>query len=321
MFRYLDAATAMFLALAGPTIAAEWHVVSLNGAPVAGDATIGFDAGGAVWGSTGCNRFNARGAMSDGNLVVAEPIATTRAACPGEALDRQERILLEALRTPLAVRYELFSDRVSLTAGPTTLELAAQAQAPDAGTPELPRPHLGRDRPTGTPPYLGVFGRAGDLPIRAAATADAAAVTAVPSGTVLRNDGCADGWCRVELPDGSAGGWAEAQYLEPADSALRAGQGIFDATGLIPCAKGAGAPMGDCVFGVARDGEGSGTVMVDTPAGIRRALFFREGAFVSTDASEAAGGFDATARKEADLSFVRIDDERFEIPDAVLFGG
>jgi hypothetical protein len=185
----------------------------------------------------------------------------------------------------------------------------------------MPRPHAGRDTPVGDPPYLGVFGLADDLPIRTEASHDALALAGVPSGTVLRNDGCEGDWCKVELPDGSVAGWAEAQYLEPAGSALRAGQEIFDATGMIPCAKGAGAPMTQCSFGVAREGNGTATVVVAIAASLTRVLFFQDGAFLSTDASEAAGGFDTSVTREADLNFLRIDDERYEIPDALIFGG
>lgn len=307
------------VALASPAAAAEWQIMWLDGARVEGAATIAFGTDGSVWGTTGCNRFNATGAVVDGRLVIAEPIATTRMACPGETLTRQEDTILAALAAPLDVSYDMFSDIVTLAGGETTLALVAGSVA--SGADGRPAPHLGRDAPMGDPPYLGVFGLADDLPLRAEASEDAARVAGVPSGTVLRNDGCTAGWCRVELPEGSAGGWADAQYLEPADSVLRAGAGIFDATGAIDCARGETAQTGQCVFGVARDGNGSATVIVDTPDGIQRALFFRDGAFVSTDATQAAGGFDARASRAGDLTTVRIDDERYEIPDAVLYGG
>jgi len=46
---------------------------------------------------------------------------------------------------------------------------------------------------------------------------------------------------------------------QPPTDALVPGTG-FHATGNIPCARWAGQPMGSCLFGVVREGDGSGTV-------------------------------------------------------------
>ncbi len=102
-------------------------------------------------------------------------------------------------------------------------------------------------------------------------------------GTLLDNLGCRraeDGvWCDVQQLGGGPRGYVAAQYLKPAvspngtpamgpdDSALRAGQGDFDATGQIPCAQYAGQPMSQCDFGVARAGGGYATVAVTRPDG------------------------------------------------------
>jgi len=178
---------------------------------------------------------------------------------------------------------------------------------------------------TGQPTYLGVFGVADTLSIRAEPTTDAPVLTAVMSGTVLENHGCRETggreWCQVSLLDDDASGWATAEFLEPASPSLRAGQGAFDATGAIPCAQHAGQPMRQCQFGVARGEGGSATVVVTHADGWQRALFFENGEFLSADASEAGGGFDASASKEADLFMIRVDEERYEIPEAVIFGG
>lgn len=104
-------------------------------------------------------------------------------------------------------------------------------------------------------------------------------------------------------------------------SSQRAGQGIFDATGNIPCAQYKGQPMGQCPFGVARDGGGSAMVVVTHPDGRKRAIFFAKGNPISADLSQADGNLNFRAIKEADLYIINAGDERYEIPEAVIFGG
>lgn len=164
-----------------------------------------------------------------------------------------------------------------------------------------------------------------------------AVVETLGMDTVLSNLGCAESegriWCDVQPAQGGARGYVAADFLAPRvdpsggvamgedDSAMRAGQRDFDATGSIPCARSAGQPTGSCEFGVARAGGGWATVVVTFPDGFRRALFFAAGDFAGADASEAGGGFDTESGKEADLYLIRVDDERYEIPQAVVFGG
>ncbi len=106
-----------------------------------------------------------------------------------------------------------------------------------------------------------------------------------------------------------------------ASSAERAGQGDFDATGKIPCAQYKGQPMGQCPYGVARDGGGTATVSVTLPDGRKRAIFFEKGKAVSADLSQADGNMDFSYTKEADLYMIKAGDERYEIPEAVIYGG
>ena len=156
-------------------------------------------------------------------------------------------------------------------------------------------------------------------------------------GTILDNLGCrrADDrvWCDVQRFGGGPRGFVSAEFLKPAvspdgsvatgpdDSALRAGQGKFDATGKIPCAQAAGQPMTECEFGVARAGGGYATVVVKRPTGPGRAIFFRMGKAVGADTSQADGYPEFRATKEGDLHMIRIGNERYEIPDAVIRGG
>lgn len=110
--------------------------------------------------------------------------------------------------------------------------------------------------------------------------------------------------------------------MGPDDSALRAGQGDFDATGNIPCAQSTGQPMGQCAFSVARAGGGYATVVVMRPGGRDRIIYFQMGMPIGFSFSEAEGDYpEFEATREGDLSLVRIGTERYEIPDAVVHGG
>jgi hypothetical protein len=42
---------------------------------------------------------------------------------------------------------------------------------------------------------------------------------------------------------------------------------------------------------------------------------------IGADTSEADGYHDFSAEKESDLNLIRVGPERYEIPDAVIFGG
>ncbi|MCB1984407.1 MAG: hypothetical protein H6936_14070 [Burkholderiales bacterium] len=103
--------------------------------------------------------------------------------------------------------------------------------------------------------------------------------------------------------------------------AVCAGQGEFDATGNVPCVLAIGQPMIQSEFGAARAGGGYAAVVIKKPGGRTRAIFFRMGLPISADTSEADGYPEFRATKENDLHLIRVGDERYEIPDAVILGG
>jgi hypothetical protein len=120
---------------------------------------------------------------------------------------------------------------------------------------------------------------------------------------------------RLEVVIAAAGQAATA----PAGDAKVAGTG-YHATGTVPCAMGGGQPTGSCPFGVMRKGQGSGMVTVTRPDGRQRVIFFEQGRATGYDQSQAdKGGFSAT--RQGDTTTVRIGEERYEIPDAVVSGG
>ncbi len=94
----------------------------------------------------------------------------------------------------------------------------------------------------------------------------------------------------------------------------------FNAVGDIPCSMGGGQPTGSCKFGVVREGGGSSLVTVTKPDGRKRIIFFEGGKAIGADTSEADPG-EFSAEKQNDLNIIRIGQERYEIPDAVVNGG
>jgi hypothetical protein len=114
---------------------------------------------------------------------------------------------------------------------------------------------------------------------------------------------------------------ASADATTQQSSAERAGLGKFDASGELPCAQNVGQPMGQCPFQVARGPNGSATVVVTHTDGRKRAIFFENGKAVSADLSQADGNMDFSSSKDSDLFMIKAGNERFEIPEAVIFGG
>jgi hypothetical protein len=175
------------------------------------------------------------------------------------------------------------------------------------------------------------------LNLREQPTASARILGTYRTGTILDNLGCqrAEGraWCDVQRLGGGPRGYVAAEYLRPAvspdgsaamgpdDSALRAGQGQFDATGPLPCAFAAGQPMGQCEFGVARAGGGYATVDVRKPDGRTRTIYFRMGRPIGADLSQADGSQHFRATRRGDMYEIEAGNERYEIIDAVVFGG
>lgn len=128
--------------------------------------------------------------------------------------------------------------------------------------------------------------------------------------------GGANGICKVsgfEAP--------KATPVAKVSSSERAGQGQFDASGKIPCAQFKGQPMGQCPYKVSRGSNGSATVVITRPDGRTHAIFFENGKAISADLSQADGNMNFRSSKQGDLFMIQAGNERYEIPEAVVFGG
>jgi heat shock protein HslJ len=263
----------------------------------------------------------------EGGRFEFGPIATTHALCPPPSMDASI-----AAQSSFVRSYLLKDGRLHLSLladGGVYIWEPDPNQSPAPGLPAAPE--------DGGPRNWEVTGVSSALNLREQPSTTAKIVTGFAPGTILDNLGCqrAEGrvWCDVQQFGGGPRGYAAAEFLKPAvspdgraatgsdDSALRAGQGKFDAKGSIPCAQVRGQPMAACEFGVARAGGGYATVVVKRPDGGTRAIFFRMGIPVGADTSQAEGHGEFRATKEGDLHMIRVGDERYEIPDAVVLGG
>lgn len=149
------------------------------------------------------------------------------------------------------------------------------------------------------------------------------------NGELAQNRGCrmtgSDRWCSVRFDGSGQQGWVSGRFLTEAAAPAApepvaggpVGNGVpFDATGEVPCGTAGGEPMRPCPFGVVRDGPGNAGVWIALGEGKERAILFEGGVPVSADSPETLS-FD----KVEDLFTVRVGDESYEIPEAVISGG
>ena len=174
------------------------------------------------------------------------------------------------------------------------------------------------------------------LHIHNAPAADAKVIKTIKDGEVLSNLGCERAgtrkWCRVQPLRSRIRGYVEAEALRPArgpdgtvpmgadDSAGRARQGDFDATGSLRCAQIRGQKLAECKFGVARSDGGDATVLITFANGFRRTLYFAHGVFIRANSTMSGTGYDTDWRVEGELHIIRVDDQRYELLGRDIFG-
>lgn len=291
--------------------------------------TMRLNGDGTVFMRLNCNRASGTwssapsGNGTSGRFAFG-PLAATRAACPPPSMDDMVARQAEFIRS-----YLLENDRLYLS---LMADGGIFVWQRDAGGNQAVA--IFRAPEDGGPRNWEVTGVSRVLNLREQPSATGRIITGYPPGTILDNLGCTQGdgqiWCDVQQLGGGPRGYVAAEFLKPAvspdgsvargvdDSALRAGRREFDATGNIPCAQVPGQPMTACKFGVARAGGGYATVVITKPDGHSRMIFFRMGIPIGTSFSEADGYTHFKAAKEGDLHLIRIDNERYEIPEAVV---
>ncbi len=156
-----------------------------------------------------------------------------------------------------------------------------------------------------------------------------AVVGTLDNGDVLQNRGCrltGDArWCQIRATGSGLTGWVAGRFLVetapppapevPEGGPVGNGTG-FDATGAVPCATAAGQPTRPCPFGVIREGSGNAGIWIALGNGEERHILFERGEPVATNTSDTV-----IFEKANDLFVVRIGDERYEVPEAVVYGG
>ncbi len=154
-------------------------------------------------------------------------------------------------------------------------------------------------------------------------------IAPVNHGRVLQNQGCRltgeQRWCQIRVTGSGVTGWVAGRFLvetaPPRQPAVSedgpVGNGVpFDATGTVDCATAADQPMRQCPFGVVRQGVGNAGVWISLGGGIERQILFEGGVPVATSPA------DALSFEKSDGSYdIRVGGERYEIPEAIVYGG
>ena len=174
------------------------------------------------------------------------------------------------------------------------------------------------------------------LSLHKSGSSDAEVLATVKTGAILFNQGCAAAddrvWCAVQPLRSRIRGYVPVDGLQPArgpdgtvpmgldDTAARARQGAFDASGTLHCAQIRGEKLATCRFDVARSGGGDATVVVTFSNGFKRTLSFSHGQFIRGDTTMSGTGFDTDWRRDGPRHIIRVDDQRFDALHVAIFG-
>ena len=109
-----------------------------------------------------------------------------------------------------------------------------------------------------------------------------------------------------------------APRLVAGDHADRAKRGEFDAEAEIRCAQERGQELSGCIARIARGTDGSATVVVTFANGFSRRLTFTDGAFVRGNPTMSGSGRDVEWSLGDGAYRIRVDDQRYELPEGFV---
>ena len=119
------------------------------------------------------------------------------------------------------------------------------------------------------------------------------------------------GICTVILL-GAAEASAEQQGKSPRSSAGN------DTPKSIACAQERGAPLGQCSYRIKRDENGKTKMTVVFANGFKRGLFFMDEKFLKASATMSGVGTDTDWSLKDGTHFIRVDGQRYEVPNALI---
>ena len=86
----------------------------------------------------------------------------------------------------------------------------------------------------------------------------------------------------------------------------------------IACAQESGEPLGQCTYSIKRDEEGKTTLTAAFTNGFKRKLYFKDGKFLKASTTMSGTGTDTDWSLKDGIHSIRVDDQRFEVPDTLL---
>lgn len=125
--------------------------------------------------------------------------------------------------------------------------------------------------------------------------------------------------CRPQLILIFIAGLPGSAGADVSEAAKRAKSGEFETAGEVRCAQEVGQSLGTCDAMVAR-ADRSAAVVVTFPNGFSRTLTFSGREFLRGNATMSGVGTDTDWRLDGGMYHVRVDDQRFELPEALVFG-
>ncbi len=86
----------------------------------------------------------------------------------------------------------------------------------------------------------------------------------------------------------------------------------------IACAQERGEALGQCTYSIKRDKNGKVTVRVAFANGFKRGLFFKEGKFLKASVTMSGVGTNADWSLKDGTHMIRVDGQRYEVPDILI---